>query len=441
MGNGANAEPTRRIAVYWDFENIHQGIQPMDRVGGLRHGARGLGEEMVNVKAVMDYLNALGDVVINRAYANWTMLKNYRFILLEYSVDLVQLFPRGQHAKNGADIRLSLDALEDVFNFDEVDTHVVIGGDSDFAGLGQKLRQYGKYVVGIGARNSSNIYWIKACNEFKYYDTLVTRLEEEEEGDGDGGDRRRVSPSLDAAKELLLRAVRRLIRSRDDGLAPLARVRPMMLRMDPSFDEGAFEHDTFREFVEACSDVARIEEDEAEGKVVVPVRLDKPAAPRADETYSDEELLTVYRNTLRQIHYRLITPDERNQALKALYDLLVEEGPLEDQAQVKSRLVEIYAEDGMSLTDEEAQNIWDLGYKANAYYFQEYPYRQIVINERVTNLEAMFRRADVSVIKRLLGRCPVQPLRSSVVAELLYGPDADRDEAVDELIREMTTGA
>ena len=170
-----------KIAVYWDFENIHNGVQPR---GGQLHSrlhAYRISDQMVNVKAIMDYLSSLGDVVINRAYANWTMLKNYRFVLLEHSVDLVQLFPRGQHAKNGADIRLAVDAVEDIFHHRDIDIQVIIGGDSDFTGVAQKLRLHGKYVIGIGAKNSSNIYWIKSCNEFKYYHTLAFRGREEED--------------------------------------------------------------------------------------------------------------------------------------------------------------------------------------------------------------------------------------------------------------------
>jgi uncharacterized LabA/DUF88 family protein len=426
-----------RIAIYWDFENIHNGVQSRGLQPHPRAYAYRESDQMVNVKAIMDYLNSLGDVFINRAYANWTLFKNYRFILLEHSVDLIQLFPRGQHAKNGADIRMAIDAMEDIVHFGEIDMQVIIGGDSDFSGVAQKLRTHGKYVIGIGARNSSNIYWIKSCNEFKYYHTLTPRHEGEDDDIAESKkkpDEEGVS-NIDDAKDLLLRAVRRLSRSYDDGRVQLFSIRPMMIRMDPSFDENNYGFDNFTEFVESCKDVVDAQS-APEGVFVTPAVAPPAEAPINTDPLSHGDLESIYRNTLRQINYRLLPASDRVKALGALFNVLQEKSPVEDQTVLKELLIDMYSEQGNSITDEEAQHIWDMGYKANIYYFQEYPYRNIVLNERVQSLTSMTRRADMSIIKRLVGKCPVQPLNAEVIAEMLYGSNNDKASYIAELIGE-----
>jgi uncharacterized LabA/DUF88 family protein len=84
----------------------------------------------------------------------------------------VQLFPPGGTAKNGADIRLSLDAMEDLARFPHLGTVVIVGGDSDFMPLAQKIRAAGRRVVGVGDRRSTSRHWAASCHAFRYYETL-----------------------------------------------------------------------------------------------------------------------------------------------------------------------------------------------------------------------------------------------------------------------------
>jgi uncharacterized LabA/DUF88 family protein len=92
--------------------------------------------------------------------------------LLRHAIELIQLFPPGGSAKNGADIRLCLDAMEDVQRFGHIGTVVVVGGDSDFMPLAQKVMAAGRKVVGVGTRKSTNRHWAKSCHEFRYYESL-----------------------------------------------------------------------------------------------------------------------------------------------------------------------------------------------------------------------------------------------------------------------------
>nr|WP_253261832.1 NYN domain-containing protein [Ramlibacter montanisoli] len=84
--------------------------------------------------------------------------------------------PPGGSAKNGADIRLCLDAMEDLDRRPHIGCIVVVGGDSDFAPLALKVRAAGRRIVGIGTRNATNRHWASACDAFHYYEDVVARL-------------------------------------------------------------------------------------------------------------------------------------------------------------------------------------------------------------------------------------------------------------------------
>jgi hypothetical protein len=163
------------VALYWDFENLHAGlVEEVDPGAYARPDNRfKVQEPLVNIAAVIAVASALGRIAINRAYCNWQFFGRYRDALLQNAMDLVQLFPPGNAAKNGADIRLCLDAMEDLARFPHIGTVVVVGGDSDFTALAQKVKASGCRIVGIGTRNATSRHWASACDAFHYYETLV----------------------------------------------------------------------------------------------------------------------------------------------------------------------------------------------------------------------------------------------------------------------------
>jgi uncharacterized LabA/DUF88 family protein len=163
------------VALYWDFENIHAGLCEESEPGAYARGDFRFKpqEPLVNVQAVVDLAASFGPIAINRAYCNWQFFGRYRDVLLQNAVELIQLFPPGGAAKNGADIRLCLDATEDIGRFDHIGTVIIVGGDSDFMPVAQKIRAAGRRLVGVGTRKATNRHWASSCHEFRYYDSLA----------------------------------------------------------------------------------------------------------------------------------------------------------------------------------------------------------------------------------------------------------------------------
>lgn len=163
------------VALYWDFENIHAGLCEEREPGSYaRNDFRFKPQEpLVNVQAVVDLAASFGPIAINRAYCNWQFYSRYRDALLQNAVELIQLFPPGGAAKNGADIKLCLDATEDIGRFSHIGTVIIVGGDSDFMAVSQKIKAAGRMLIGVGTRQATNRHWARSCHEFHYYDSLV----------------------------------------------------------------------------------------------------------------------------------------------------------------------------------------------------------------------------------------------------------------------------
>src|SRR5438067_5118012 len=180
-----------RVAVYIDFDNIvvsrydqvhGRGQFQRDKVRGFSRGDRPADPELaekvrsatVDVGAVIDFASSFGTLVLTRAYADWSAPVNadYRGQLVSRAVDLVQLFPAAVYAKNGADIRLAVDAVEDMFRLPDLTHVVIVAGDSDYIALAQRCRRLGRYVVGVGVAGSTSRSLAAACDELVTYDAL-----------------------------------------------------------------------------------------------------------------------------------------------------------------------------------------------------------------------------------------------------------------------------
>jgi hypothetical protein len=155
-----------RVAVYIDFDNIV--ISRYDEVFGrgkfmldkARNAKIPEAQAVVDVGAILDYATSFGSVLISRAFADWSAPANsfYSRQLVDRAVDLVQMFPTtGSYQKNGADIRLAVDVVEDMFGLPDITHVVIVSGDSDFIPLAQSAndRDATLWELGLRGRRAS----------------------------------------------------------------------------------------------------------------------------------------------------------------------------------------------------------------------------------------------------------------------------------------------
>jgi len=236
----------RTVALYWDFENLHAGLCEQKEPGAYARGDFRFRpqEPLVDVQAVVDMAASYGPIAINRAYGNWQFFSRYRDQLLQNAVELIQLFPPGGAAKNGADIKLCLDATEDIGRFAHIGTVIIVGGDSDFMPVAQKIKAAGRMLVGVGTRPATNRHWARSCHAFRYYESLVEVAD-------DGPARPAATAGASTAEDLLRRAVRLLADRSGQPWVDQAEIGPMLRRLDPAFDLLEQGYATLPEMIEA----------------------------------------------------------------------------------------------------------------------------------------------------------------------------------------------
>jgi uncharacterized LabA/DUF88 family protein len=181
-----------RVGLYIDFDNIvisryqqlhgrnafqRDSIRDFDRSNpdaDPEVTAR-LAAATVDFNAIIDFAASFGTIVVNRAYADWSVPVNasYQRQLMSRAVDLTQLFTTTTRGtKNGADIRLAVDVVEDLFRLPDLTHVIIVAGDSDYIALAQKSKRLGRFVVGIGVAGSTSTSLAAACDEFEDYDSL-----------------------------------------------------------------------------------------------------------------------------------------------------------------------------------------------------------------------------------------------------------------------------
>jgi NYN domain/OST-HTH/LOTUS domain len=282
VNTGPMTDPgTGRVAVYLDFDNIvisrydqvnGRSSFQKDKAKGLDKHADRLARATVDVGAIIDFASSFGTLVLTRAYADWSAEVNtgYRQQLVGRAVDLVQLFPAAAYGKNGADIRLAVDAVEDMFRLPDL-THVVIAaGDSDYIPLAQRCKRLGRYVVGVGVAGASSRSLAAACDEFVTYDALPgVPVPEPEPQSAEAPKARRTQPDSEeppapdpqaAATGLLTRALRIGTEKDDDDWLHNSAVKAQMKRMDPSFSEKSLGFKSFSDFLRSRTDIVELDE-------------------------------------------------------------------------------------------------------------------------------------------------------------------------------------
>jgi uncharacterized protein (TIGR00288 family) len=125
------------------------------------------------LKSLLDSDVIKGKVSVQRAYADWRRYPQYIVPLSEASVDLIFAPAYGSNKKNATDIRMAIDAVELVFIRPEIGTYILLTGDSDFSSLVLKLKEYGKYVIGVGIQESSSDILVQNCDEYYSYTSLT----------------------------------------------------------------------------------------------------------------------------------------------------------------------------------------------------------------------------------------------------------------------------
>jgi len=230
----SSGPPTRtavdqRLSIFIDFENIALGVRDAQY-------------KKFDIHLVLQRLIEKGRIVFKKAYADWTRYSEYKREFHEAAIELIDIPQRNYTAKNSADIRMVVDAMDLVASKGHITTFVILSGDSDFSPLVSKLRENDKNVIGVGVKNSTSNLLISNCDEFIFYEDLVRET--------------RALPSIDNLPKkkqevfrLVLDSIQALRRENYDVIWG-SMVKQTMQRKQPYFNESYYGYKSFSELLE-----------------------------------------------------------------------------------------------------------------------------------------------------------------------------------------------
>jgi uncharacterized protein (TIGR00288 family) len=233
-GIGMNRDKENLIALFIDFDNIAIGLKES-------------GGKPFEVRRVLERLLEKGRLIYKRAYADWYQFSDSKHSLHEHAIEMIDIPMRRNIGKNSADIRLVVDALDLCYTKEHINTFVIGSGDSDFTPLVSKLKENDKVVIGFGLEKSTSNLLANNCDEFIFYEDLVSLTVNR--------------PTLPAGLtkrqfdsfSLVLDAVAALMRENKDVLWG-SLIKDAIRRKRPSFTEGQYGYSSFSMLLE---DVAR----------------------------------------------------------------------------------------------------------------------------------------------------------------------------------------
>ena len=231
-----------RIAVFIDFDNVEIGVK--STIGG-----------QFDIGLVLEAIKERGEIVTKIAYSDWKRAGDYSRVLSQHAIRMVQrnLTPGGD--KNGADITMALDALEMAFTHDHINAFVIVGGDSDFISLVEKLKQYGRTVIVVGGRQFTSQTMQKNCHEFIAYENLVGSSRSHRGGERGAKPAAGASAIAAIAPSAITKAlplVKRALKVLSDReVSPqLGLLKSTLLQLDSTFSEREYGASSFRDFME-----------------------------------------------------------------------------------------------------------------------------------------------------------------------------------------------
>ena len=345
---------TSQLAVFIDFENIALWAE----------------REFFDFELtpLMEYLQGRGPAVVKRAYGDWSRFSRYRDELMNHSIDLIQIFSV-RAGKNRTDIRMAIDAMEVAMQRPQIETFVIVSGDSDFGPLVAKLREYGRYTLGIGPRSVTHHLLVKSCDEFVYLETVMgeTIITGEH-----------TSVELDTARSLLRKALH-VHGQRGDIPVLATRLKQTMLLMDPAFNEANFGYSQFKAWLENSRDqiklflkdlqlyVAPLDYQTADYNEVG----DNGSGPGLVETVESKSagLEDQYRQLFARLRLSSVDLETRRDVLRDVYRE-VSEHPMElSTDDLLEILDERYEEQGLMRSKANLREIIQMAYRQNAFDF------------------------------------------------------------------------
>lgn len=203
------------------------------------------------IKYIIDEISNHGIPTYKRIYGDWTkpQLAPWKNVLLNYSISPIQQYSYTT-GKNSTDAALIIDAM-DILYSNNVDGFCIVSSDSDFTKLAARLREAGKYVIGMGEKKTPTPF-ISACEKFKYLEVLASMVSKPKEPTSVKEVQRQEEPKVGMTSiDKLIETIKTIITeiSDEDGWAFLGELGAALNKRYPDFDTRNYGYTKLTPFV------------------------------------------------------------------------------------------------------------------------------------------------------------------------------------------------
>jgi len=249
------------VALFIDWENFKISLA--------------VGHRDPNVSALKEEVSNYGRVVVAKAYADWVTRSPELRGASQFTNDPPALYAAGiepvyvptrlplgstssysnrtTRVKNSVDVKMTADCIECAHAYSNIETFVLVSGDSDFIHVVNTLRTMGKKVIVIGVSWSTSRRLADQVDGLILYDSDVDPITSPEtiSTNNDRGVNRLTNPGRNQLPEVI-KVIEDLIRAeRQSGRTPLlTSLKQRTMRRIPGFDEKKLGFAGFKKLME-----------------------------------------------------------------------------------------------------------------------------------------------------------------------------------------------
>jgi uncharacterized LabA/DUF88 family protein len=214
----------------------------------------------IHVKEMLDEITKYGNPTIKRIYGDWTKptISGWKSVLLENAIVPVQQYSYTT-GKNATDSAMIIDAM-DILHLDQVDGFCIVSSDSDFTRLATKLREAGKFVIGMGEKKTPKPF-IVSYDKFVYIEILANNETQDLHENRANNETPKPSKTKEEIGNDLINLLNQSIEdlADDSGWAFLAEVGNLILKKKPDFDPRNYGFPKLTPLIESCKSHFTIE--------------------------------------------------------------------------------------------------------------------------------------------------------------------------------------
>lgn len=197
---------------------------------------------------IFEELESSWNITIRKLYGDFAngRLSPWNEYINKYALTPVQQF-QNTSGKNSSDMALVIDAM-DILYSDKIEGFCIVSSDSDFTRLVSRIRQSGKYVIGMGETKTASSL-VNCCDRFQYLNVL------NEDNQTEIGDKSTITPIEEIKAEIV-----EYLESKDNKTAyvNIGEIKQFLQKKHPDFDARNYGCAKFSTFIKKFSDVLNL---------------------------------------------------------------------------------------------------------------------------------------------------------------------------------------